>query len=130
MKLLLDTCTFVWLASVEGRLSRVAAEMFSDPENEVYLSAVSAWEIGVKHRNGKMRLPGGIAPREFVTEARLRHGIASLPMMEADVFPLEKLPPHHQDPFDRLLICQAIANQMAILTPDEAIRQYPISTYW
>lgn len=102
--------------------------MFRDPENEVYLSSVSAWEIAVKHRLGK--LPLGDVPVRYVPAERSKHGIASLPLGESDTLVLDKLPLLHHDPFDRMLICQAIANQMIILTPDPLITQYPVLTRW
>lgn len=130
MKLLLDTCAFIWLATAPRRLSRAMRDSYENPDNEVYLSVASAWEIAVKHRSGKLRLAGDMPPAEFVPEARRRHGIEVLPLREEDSFVLTKLPPVHNDPFDRMLICQAIANQMAILTPDPLIIQYPVLTRW
>jgi PIN domain nuclease of toxin-antitoxin system len=130
MNVLLDTCTFLWLAAEEARLSEQAARLFADPANEVFLSAVSAWEIAVKHRLGRLRLPQDLDPRDFVPEARRRHVIEPLGLHEADTFGLAKLPPLHADPFDRMLVCQAIANQMVILTPDPLIAQYPVAVRW
>ncbi len=130
MKLLLDTCSFIWLATAPHQLSRGMRALYENPENEVYLSAASAWEIAIKHRSGKLRLAGDMPPGEFVPEARRRHGIEALPLREEDGFVLGKLPPIHNDPFDRMLICQAIANQMTLLTPDPLITQYPVLTRW
>lgn len=130
MRLILDTCTFLWLASAEHRLSETARTRIADPANEVFLSAVSAWEIAVKHGLGKLVLPQGLSPREFIPEARRRHGVESLRIGEMDTFELTRLPPLHADPFDRMLVCQAIANQMAIVTPDPRIAQYPIGVQW
>ena len=93
-------------------------------------SAASAWEIAVKHGLGKLPLPQGLAPGAFVPEARRRHGIEALAVGEPDAFELARLPALHNDPFDRMLICQAIANQMAILTPDPLISQYPVGIRW
>ena len=130
MKLLLDTCAFIWLATAPRQLSRVMRDSYENPDNEVYLSVASAWEIAIKHRSGKLRLAGDMPPAEFLPEARRRHGIEVLPLREEDSFVLTKLPPVHNDPFDRMLICQAIANQMTILTPDPLIIQYPVLTRW
>ena len=121
MKLLLDTCAFIWLATTPRRLSANMRAVYEKPDNEVFLSMLTSWEIAIKHRSGKLRLPNGMTPGDFIPEARRRHGIDFLPLREEDIFMLDKLPPIHHDPFDRMLICQAIANQMTILTPDPLI---------
>jgi PIN domain nuclease of toxin-antitoxin system len=128
VKLLLDTCAFLWIIRGRPQVSASALALFRDPANEVFLSAVSAWEIAVKHRLG--RLPLGDAPARYVPAERKKHRIGSLPLNEADTLVLDKLPRLHHDPFDRMLVCQAIANQMAILTPDPLIAQYPVLTRW
>ncbi len=128
MNILLDTCTFLWIASDSPELSATARQLFSDPGNEVFLSVASAWEIIVKHKLGKLPLPE--APHEFVKKWRTRHDIDSLPLDEAAVLQLSRLPDYHKDPFDRILICQAIAGGMVILTPDPRITRYPIRSEW
>ncbi len=130
MKLIIDTCTFLWLASAEHRLSATAAALIKDPSNQVLLSAASAWEIGVKHALGRLPLPQGLRPAAFIPEARARHGVDALGIGEADTLELGRLPALHQDPFDRMLICQAIAGQAVLVTPDPLIAQYPISVRW
>ena len=127
MKLLLDACTFLWIAAGE-RISEPAAAAYRDPSNDVYLSAASAWEITIKYQSGRLRLP---EPPDVLipTERRLR-GIAALPVDEEAVYQLPKLPQWHRDPFDRILVCQAIAHGLAILTPDPLIRQYPVRIVW
>jgi PIN domain nuclease of toxin-antitoxin system len=127
MKLLLDTCTFLWLAGGEP-LSDIAANAIREPSNEVLLSAVSSWEIVVKHGNGRLPLPE--PPERLIpTERRLR-GIAPLTLDEEAAFHLTRLPRLHRDPFDRMLICQAIAHGLAIVTPDPLISQYPVRIIW
>lgn len=130
MKLILDTCTFLWLASAEHRLSAAAVELIRDPGNRILLSAASAWEIGIKHALGRLPLPQALTPAGFIPEARTRHQVEPLPIDEADTFLLGQLPPLHQDPFDRLLVCQAIARQAVLLTPDPLIAQYPVAVRW
>ena len=127
MRLLLDTCTFLWLAG--GRsLSSPAAAAVRDPANEVFLSAVSVWEIVSKHRSGRLDLPE--PPERLVpTERRLR-GVEALAFDEDAALQGTRLPFLHRDPFDRLLIAQAIAHSLAIVTPDPAIAQYPIRVIW
>jgi PIN domain nuclease of toxin-antitoxin system len=128
MKLLLDTCTFLWLAADADGLSRQARELFRDPAHEVYLSSVAAWEIGVKYALGRLPLPA--APERFVPSQREHHGISELPLDEESVLQAHRLPSLHRDPFDRMLICQAIVHGMAILTPDPLIAQYPVRILW
>jgi PIN domain nuclease of toxin-antitoxin system len=128
VKLLLDTCTFLWLAEGSTRLSASAREYFEDSGNEAYLSAVSAWEIAIKNSTGALSLAEG--PDRFVPKYRAAHGIDTLALSEETALHLGRLPRLHRDPFDRMLICQAIAEGMTILTPDELIRQYPVRTIW
>jgi len=130
VKLLLDTCAFIWLSTAPRKLASGMRALYENPDNEVFLSVASSWEIAIKHRSGKLRLPNDMTPADFIPEARRRHGIDVLPVREEDSFVLVKLPPIHHDPFDRMLICQAIANQMIILTPDPLITQYPVLTRW
>ena len=126
MNILLDTCTFLWIVSGSAELSDTSKRLFSGPANEVYLSVASAWELIVKHKLGKLPLPE--PPHNFIKKWRTRHEIDSLPLDESAVLQLSRLPDYHKDPFDRILICQAIAGGMVILTPDPRITKYPIRT--
>ena len=128
MKLLLDTCTFLWLATDDRALSSVARNAFEDEGNEAFLSAVSVWEIAVKNSLGALKLsdPG----ERFVPRYRSAHKIEPLTLNEEMVLQVSKLPRLHRDPFDRMIICQAIIEGLVILTPDELIRQYPVRTIW
>ena len=128
MRILLDTCTFLWLIIDDIALSAPARNVFSDPDNDVYLSAVSVWEIAVKHSLGKLPLPA--SPDRFIPTQRERDGITSLPLEEQAVLYLSKLPLIHRDPFDRILVCQAIQHQLTLLTPDPLITQYAVRTAW
>lgn len=128
MRVLLDTATFLWLVLDAPQLSETARNEVTDPGNEVLLSAVSAWEIAVKHRLGRLPLPED--PRLLVPRARDAHGIGSMAFDEESALQLGVLPDLHRDPFDRMLVCQAIVHGMAIATPDEAIRAYPVRTLW
>ena len=128
VKLLLDTCTFLWLAGGGRLLSAAAAQAMRDPSNEVFLSAVSTWEIILKHRMGRLPLPE--SPERLIpTERRLR-GVAALAFDEDSAFQGLRLPQLHRDPFDRMLIAQAIALGLAIVTPDPLITQYPVRVIW
>jgi PIN domain nuclease of toxin-antitoxin system len=128
VNILLDTCTFLWIVSGSAELSDTARRLFTDPGNDVYLSAASSWEIIVKNKLGKLPLPE--PPHEFIKKWRARHEIDPLSLDEAAVLQLSRLPEYHKDPFDRILICQAIAGSMVILTPDPRITRYPVRTDW
>jgi PIN domain nuclease of toxin-antitoxin system len=128
MKLLLDTCTFLWIIGDAPRLSRRARALFQSNDNDVYLSAGSAWEIAIKHALGRLQLPDDLA--RFVPEMREAHGIEPLPIDEASTLHISRLPTLHRDPFDRLLVSQAIVHGLTILTPDPLVTQYPAMTAW
>ena len=128
MKLLFDTCTFLWWSTGSQRVPKAVRSAVSDPANEVYVSTASTWEITLKHRVGRLPLPQ--PPERFLPEQRERHGFLSLPIDEASVLQLPRLPSLHQDPFDRILVCQAIEHGMTLLTPDRLIAQYPVRISW
>lgn len=128
MRILLDTVTFLWAVSDAPELSDYARELLQDPDNEVYLSSVSTWEIAIKHALRKLPLPQPAA--KFVPTERKRHGIDSLSLDEEATLYLSRLPPLHRDPFDRMLVCQAVVQHLVIMTPDELIDQYPVRTIW
>ncbi len=128
MRLLVDTCTFLWIVGGSRELSPRAREAFADPANEVFLSAVSAWEIAVKYRLGRLPLPA--TPDEFVPGQRTAHGIEPLAVDEEAALHVAKLPDLHRDPFDRMLVAQALVGGLVLLTPDDQVRQYPARTLW
>ena len=128
MRVLLDTCTFLWIAVDAPELSLRAREIFRDPDNEVFLSSVSTWEIAVKHGLGRLPLPE--TPETYIPALRQRHGIAPLALDEEATLCLGRLPDLHRDPFDRMLVCQSIVGGMLLLTPDESITRYPIRSLW
>lgn len=128
MRLLLDTCTFLWVVDEHANLSDAARKAIVDPANEVFLSAVSSWEIAVKEARGHLALSEP-APR-YVPKYRAAHRILELPLDEASVLQVARLPTPHKDPFDRMLVCQAIAHALAIVTPDPLIAQYPVRILW
>jgi len=128
MKLLLDTCTFLWLILNAKDLTERAKQLFRDPDNEVYLSVVSTWEIAVKYAIGRLDLPE--EPRLYVPRQRERHGIQSLPLDEPASLQVSALPRIHSDPFDRMLIAQALTHGLTILSPDDLIKKYPVQIIW
>lgn len=128
MKLLLDTCTFLWAIEGGGDLSEAARNALTDPANDVFLSAVSAWEIAVKHALGRLPLPD--PPDRYVPAQRNARGIAELPLDEDAALQLVRLPSLHRDPFDRMLVCQALAGTLTLVTPDPEIARYPVRILW
>ena len=128
MKLLVDTCVFLWLAADDPELSATAKEVCRDPANAVYMSALSAWEIAIKHRIGRLPLPE--PPQQYVRSRREWLRLEPLPFDEMAAAHDAQLPTLHRDPFDRGLVSQAILNGMTIVTPDEMIASYPAPVIW
>jgi PIN domain nuclease of toxin-antitoxin system len=128
LRILLDTCAFLWLVEGDAALSPRAREAIVDPSNEVFLSPVSTWEIVVKHALGRLGLR--VAPGRYVPEQRELHRIESLPLTELAALQVSKLPSLHRDPFDRMLAAQSVAEACVIATPDPLLRQYPVVAIW
>jgi PIN domain nuclease of toxin-antitoxin system len=128
MFILLDNCSFLWLVIDSQELSPNTRRLFADPANDVFLSVASAWEIIVKHKLGKLPLSEPV--HDFIKNSRIRHQIETLPLDKTSVLKLSRLPEYHKDPFDRILICQAISGGMTILTPDMHINSYPVQVEW
>ena len=126
--LLLDTCTFLWMVRTPNDLSPVGRDAVVDPSRPLFMSVLSHWEIGVKSQIGRLDLPD--EPGIYVRRERARHGIESLSLEEGAIDHLAKLPDLHRDPFDRMLICQAIEHGLTIVTPDAAIQRYPVRVLW
>ena len=125
--MLLDTCTFIWLTSEPKRLSRAATKAL-DKEKRLALSDVSIWEICLKWQARKIVLPA--PPRSWVTEQMRAWSLERLALDPEHLYRSVELPTLHADPFDRLLVAQAIAEETRIVTPDPAIRQYPVAVVW
>lgn len=128
MKLLLDTCAFIWFLGDAPQLSSAAKEAILDPQNDVFLSSVSVWEIARKHAAGSLALDA--RPEILIPAVREASGIKSLPLTESDALSAEKLPPHHTDPIDRMLMAQALMNGLMIVTSDRAFEKYPVRLLW
>jgi PIN domain nuclease of toxin-antitoxin system len=122
MKLLLDTHLLLWVASEPNRLSRTARSLIENPDNELLFSAASLWEIAIKR---------GLGREDFKVDARvlrrglLDNGYGELPILSDHVVAIENLPPIHKDPFDRVLVAQAMVEGITILTTDSLVAQYP-----
>lgn len=123
-RILPDTQIFLWSVGETKRFSRDAAALLKDDLVEKHFSAVSAWEIAIKFSTGKLSLPE--SPDIFVPKRRLQTGFKMLPITEDHVLEVAFLPFHHKDPFDRLLIAQAIVEDLPILTADPVFKLYPV----
>jgi len=128
LNLLLDTATFLWWVTDDPALSQRAEELIRDPSRRVFLSPVSIWEIVLKHTLGRLPLPED--PTALLPGIRAEHGIEELPLTEGAVLQLTRLPALHKDPFDRMLLCQAIQDGLLLVTPDEQLWRYPLRTAW
>ncbi len=126
MKLLLDTHIFLWYIAGEERINEHILALIRDPQNAVYLSVISEWEVIIKYQLGRLPLP--VPPDQYIPEQRRRHRIAALSLEENDVSALMGLPGLHKDPFDRMLIAQAIHQDMILVTVDKIIQVYTGST--
>lgn len=124
MKLLLDTHIFLWFVAGDSKLPPSTASAIRDEANEVFISVVSLWELIVKHNLGKLPLPR--PPEVYFSEQRKIHRIDILALDESGVSASAHLPPLHRDPFDRMLIAQAISGGLMMVTSDSQVLQYPV----
>lgn len=126
MKLLLDTHLLLWAADESEQLPATALSLIQDPENELFFSAASLWEIAIKLRLGRT---------DFHVDARilrrglLDNGYTELQITSAHAVSIDILPPIHKDPFDRMLVAQAITEGITLLTADSLVGQYPGPIY-
>ena len=125
MKLLLDTHVFLWTIAAPDRLPPQVRNAVENDENEVFVSAASVWECVIKSRAGKLDLPDD--PGVYLPRQRSRHGFESLAITERDVVRLGELPSIHKDPFDRILVAQALEHGLQIVTADPLVSQYPVA---
>ncbi len=124
MKLLLDTHIFLWYILADPQLPTTYRDAIRDPSNEVFLSVASIWEAVIKYALGKLPLPA--PPALYMPRQRAAHQITSLPIEEAALTHLATLPTLHRDPFDRILIAQALHHGLTLVTADDAVRAYPV----
>ena len=128
MNLLLDTHVFIWLSINLERLSEQAAVLLMDESNWWFLSIVSVWEIQIKRQLGKLTL--NLPLQDLIANQQQTNGLQLLPIELDHIFMLENLPQFHRDPFDRLIIAQAITEQMSLLSIDSVFDQYPVRRIW
>jgi PIN domain nuclease of toxin-antitoxin system len=126
MKLLLDTHIFLWLNTAPESIPPAAYAACRDPQNQLYLSHVSPWEIQIKQQLGKLRLRAALA--ELIETQSRENGLSMLPIELAHIYALSQLPLHHSDPFDRLLIAQARSEAMTLVTADHKISLYDVDS--
>ncbi len=124
MRLLLDTHVFLWYINGDKQLPAGWLAVLRDPTHQVFLSVVSVWEASLKYHLGKLPLPQ--SPAIYFPQQRQRHAIASLPLEEASLSHLVILPSLRRDPFDRILVCQALENGLTLVTADAALQAYPV----
>lgn len=124
MKILLDTNIFLWLFLYPSRISADVVTILKDSQNEIFLSAASAWEIAIKFGINKLQLPD--APETYVPARMKFAGFKSLEITHAHVLAIAKIPLIHKDPFDRLLVTQANAENLTILSADKIFAQYNV----
>ena len=125
---LLDTHVFLWWIEDSPRLSRRARAAIADRDHECLVSLASVWEMAIKARLGKLRLPKPVGA--FVPEQLHANGFQQLDIGFREVARVEVLPDHHRDPFDRLLIAQALERDVPIITTDTVFREYGVRRVW
>lgn len=128
MDLLLDTCAFIWWDSGGGALSAVAVAALRDSANRLHLSHASVWEMQLKHQKGKLLLRKPLA--DIVQEQGTQNGLRLLPIEPAAIYGLGQLPPHHTDPFDRLIISQSRLHGFSVVTDDAEFAKYGVPIVW
>lgn len=128
MRYILDTNVWLWSVSTSELIGEAGLAIIDDGRQEIYLSVASTWEVMIKAGLGKLDLPEP-APR-YVESRLARQGIHPLQITQTHAFKVYNLPLHHRDPFDRLLIAQAIIEDMTILTADRAFTKYPVEIVW
>ena len=128
MRVLLDTHTFLWWIANNNQLSNTSRNVIGDNQNELFLSVASCWEMAIKARLGKLKLPGNL--EQFIAEQLQQNAITGLPIQMSHALHVYTLPPLHRDPFDRLLVAQSQLENMPILTIDPQIGRYDVEVIW
>lgn len=128
MRYLLDTVAWLWSVHSDERLGDEARAILENGKEEIYLSAATSWELSIKMRLGKLNFPG--PPAQIVPAFMAKQGLLPLAVDHIHAVKVYDLPSHHSDPFDRMLIAQAIVEEMTILTSDRAFEKYPVEVLW
>ena len=127
MKAILDTHAFLWALTGDARMSRHARDVFTG-STDLWLSIASVWEILIKAQSGKLNIPRPAGP--YVLSRLAENNIKSLPISIDHLLALDRLPMHHRDPFDRMLIAQSLEEDWPIITGDPVFKQYPVRVIW
>jgi PIN domain nuclease of toxin-antitoxin system len=125
LRILIDTQCWLWMQSEPGRFRESTRQLLLDPASTLLLSAASSWEIAIKYALGKLPLP--VSPAEYVPTRMRLSGTTGLPVEHVHALHVATLPPHHRDPFDRLLVAQAQLESVPILTADAALADYAVT---
>ena len=128
MKALMDTHVFLWWVTDDEKLVPYMRDFISDEKNELFLSSASCWEIAIKTKIRRLKLPG--KPEKFIPDQMIANNIAGLPIQLVHALHVYNLPDHHRDPFDRMLVAQAIIEKIPIITNDLIIAKYDVKTLW
>jgi len=128
MNILLDTHAFLWWITDDAQLSATARRLIKDSGNTLYWSAASSWELGIKYALGRLPLPD--APEIFLAQELAENQIESLPITDRYAFQAGRLPRHHKDPFDRMLIAQAMTDSLVLLSCDSFFGLYDVQVIW
>ena len=128
MRLLLDTHAFLWWVGASDDLSRKARTAIASGRNECFVSLASAWEIAIKLSLGKLRIEGALD--RFLPEQLAANGFQPLPIDLHHAARVASLPFHHRDPFDRLLVAQALREELAVVTADAVFARYGVTRVW
>jgi PIN domain nuclease of toxin-antitoxin system len=128
MTYLLDTGVWLWSLREPERIARKAREVIADLSQQVFLSAVTSWEIAIKAGASKLTLPE--PPSSYVPRRMAEQGLRPLPISHQHTLAVATLPHHHRDPFDRLLIAQASIEGMTLITADRIFEQYSVALLW
>ncbi len=128
MKLLLDTCALIWLASEPDKLSSAAQKAIDDPTSILHVSQASLWEVILKHATGRLFLPE--APRPWWESQVSRWGLVELPITAEALFVSSELPTHHKDPFDRVILAHAQLESCWLVSADREFPAYGLPLMW
>lgn len=128
MKVLLDTQVWIWMRNAPARLNAKARRILTDERNELVLSAATPWEIAIKVGVGKLRLPCSV--EEFVSTRSAATRMTPLPITQLHAIESAALPPHHRDPFDRVLVAQARLETLRLMSTDDVFESYDVDVVW
>ncbi len=128
MRFMLDTHVFLWMISALEKLSQTAKDIIQNPDNTLFISAISGWEIVIKHKLGKLELPDNAG--KYLLEQMRMNGIKDIPVLMEHSLKVLDLPDIHKDPFDRMIISQSSVEQIPVISGDQSIAQYNINVIW